>query len=49
MIARTVHKCIPDEQLQNPIFSRFLHLSSKDKLKDKTIYISIDKIPKLYV
>ena len=49
MIARTVHKCVPSEQLQKPIFSRFLYLSSKDEFKEKTIYISIDKIPKLYV
>ena len=47
MIARTVHKCVPSEQLQYPIFSRFLHLSLKNE--EKTIYISIDKIPKLYV
>ena len=52
MIARTVHGCIPAEQLQNPIFSRFSASASsnkdKDKNKEKTIYISIDKIPKLY-
>jgi hypothetical protein len=52
MIARTVHGCNPIEQLQKPIFSRFSSSSSskKDKDKDnqKTIYISIDNIPKLY-
>ena len=53
MIARTVHGCIPAEQLQNPIFSRFSSSNKdkdkKNKEKEKTIYISIDKIPKLYV
>jgi hypothetical protein len=45
MIARTVHGCTPESQLNNPIFSHF----SKKTSSSKKIYISIDKIPKLYV
>jgi hypothetical protein len=52
MIARTVHGCIPSEQLKNPIFDIFSRKTSKTDKNDKTnktIFISIDKIPKLYV
>jgi hypothetical protein len=51
MIARTVHGCIPSEQLQKPIFAIFSKgkEKEKEKEKEKTIYISIDNIPKLYV
>ena len=45
MIARTVHGCTPESQLNNPIFSRF----SQQKSSSNKIYISIDNIPKLYV
>jgi hypothetical protein len=48
MIARTVHGCIPSEQLQKPIFAKFSQQKSYNNT-EKTIYISIDKIPKLYV
>ena len=46
MIARNVHGCLPEDQLKNPIFSIF---SQKDNNpNDNDIFISIDKIPKLY-
>jgi len=48
MIARTVHKCTPQEQLDNPIFSRFIQQNNKTNTNDN-YFISIDKIPKLYV
>jgi hypothetical protein len=48
MIARTIHGCTPQEQLNNPLFSQFEETKSND-VDVKTILISIDKIPKLYV
>jgi len=50
MIARTVHKCTPQEQLDNPIFSRFIQLNKQNNNNNNDKYfISIDNIPKLYV
>ena len=52
MIARTVHGCIPAEQLQKPIFAKFscqTQTKPNKNNKENTIYISIDNIPKLYV
>jgi hypothetical protein len=53
MIARTVHSCLPEEQLKNPIFEKFLssssYSSSSSSQNKNKIIISIDKIPKLYL
>ena len=45
MIARTVHCCVPEEQLKHPIFESFL----QKQPQKNSIFISIDKIPKLYI
>ena len=45
MIARTVHSCVPEEQLKHPIFESFL----QKQPQKNSIFISIDKIPKLYI
>ena len=45
MIARTVHCCVPEEQLKHPIFESFL----QKQPQNNSIFISIDKIPKLYI
>jgi hypothetical protein len=48
MIARNVHGCLPEEQLSNAIFSSFSQKEKDLKDNDEYIFISIDKIPKMY-
>jgi hypothetical protein len=57
MIARTVHGAIPENQLQNPIFSQFEvgfsvkneDANPKSKKHNKSMEIDLDSIPKYFV
>ena len=51
MIARTVNNCLPEKQLEKPIFSKFIVAKKmiRNNFRDKNIlYLDIDKIPKMY-
>ena len=45
MIARTVHKHIPIEQIHNPLFAPFLLPDISVKLKKNDVLINLDSIP----
>ena len=40
MIAKTVHHCVPQDQLENPIFKQFI--LKDDKMKNKPFVMNID-------
>lgn len=46
MIARTVHHCVPEEQLKLPIFQKFV--VPRKKINKKQIIMNIDLLPKYY-
>ena len=45
MIARTVHRHIPMEQIHNPLFTPFLLPDIAVKLKKNDVFINLDSIP----
>jgi hypothetical protein len=48
MIARIVHKHVPENQLLFSYFSQYLDDERKERRENKTLKIDIDKIPKSY-
>ena len=45
MIARTVHRHIPNEQIHNPLFAPFLLPDIAVKLKKNDVLMNLDSIP----
>ena len=45
MIARTIHKAVPSDQLENDIFKKYV--TSKKKLNKSAKVMNLDAIPNL--